>query len=276
MKTRMPMTMATALVAAAAISTPAMAQTASLTFTGTVSYVTGDTIDVRNPDGSTTSFDAADLPAYRFPAGSELAVTYSFDLGASAFSDSACGGRVQLTATGGGACDVLARVQTPFGQASYGGAGGDSPNFIRGLFVDYDAATGEVSAALPNSGYSVGYLGVNPYFYDSGTGTLSGPTGETCVDAFNCPQGTGIGTLTNMEFAIPIAGDFGDVRPGYDVGYNAGVAGFLRLVGGFLSNGGGTSGGGATPVPEPGMLLLFGAGAGAVFARRRKALFAAR
>ena len=114
------------------------------------------------------------------------------------------------------------------------------------------------------------WVGVNPYYYDSATGTLSGPTNNICIDVFNCPIGTITGTATSMVFgAIPIVGDFGKVRPGYGVGYLAGSAGTFSLTGGFTGN---TSGGGnPTPVPEPGLVGLFAFGAAGLVWRRRRA-----
>ena len=247
-------------------SAPASAQQyVDLVFTGTVTYDTEDPIAVRNPDGSTTAIDPASIPEYLFPEGSELTITYSFDANSQAFQNPACGGKGTLSA-GGAAdfteCSVHTRVTTPFGATGFGGVGGDSSPFIRGLGVEQDPETGAFSVSAPTDSYSFGFVGVNPYFWDSATQTLSGPTGERCFDAFNCYGGIGMGTTSAISFLIPIAGDFGLVQPGYDVGYLAGNAQTLSIVGGFSPIGG-------TPVPAPGMLLIFGAAAGGLAARRR-------
>jgi hypothetical protein len=126
------------------------------------------------------------------------------------------------------------------------------------------------SIEMPTGSYSMRYVGVNPYLYDSATGQLLPPTNNVCVDAFSCPFGIINGTATGWTADIPIAGNFG--ANGINGGYNAGSAGTFS-VGGLFSFG--NSSGGPVDVPEPASLLFFGAGAAAVIARRRKARKAA-
>ena len=245
-----------------------------LQFTGKVDYVRGNNISVRNPDGSTTTLNSATLPDYLIAPGTEVSTTFRFDANAPAFTDSACGGRVSLNLAGpgGGGCTVAASVTTPFGNAGLGGTGGDAPGSIAGLDVIRDPATGALSVDIPSGIYSFRYVGVNPYYYDSSTGTVSGPTVNRCVNAFDCPTGSGSGSASQLSFAIPIAGDFGKVRPGFDVGYDAGSAGLFSIIGSFFfggASGGGSSSGGPVSVPEPSMLILFG-GASLALARVRR------
>lgn len=254
----------------------ATAQTANyvdLLFKGKVDYVRGDNLSLSNPDGSTTTLSSAVLPDYLIAPGSEVSTTFRFDSNDPAFGNSACGGRFSLNLQGaGGACSVATTVQTPFGNAGFGGSGGDARGSIVGLDVLRDPATGALSVDLPNSSYSFQYVGVNPYYYDSSTGTLSGPTTNGCVNTFNCPAGSGNGSAGQLSFAIPIAGDFGKVQPGFNVGYDAGSAGLFSIIGGFFfggASGGGSSSGGPVSVPEPGSLLLFG-GASLALARMRR------
>lgn len=262
-----------AAASALAVATPAVAQTTGwvdYTFNGTVAITRADETVVRNPDGSTVTFASEDIPAYRYSAGDRLSTTFRVDLNSATLSNPDCGGRFTLTTTGG-ACTVYAQVSTPFGNLSYGGATSDSPPLITGIDLVADPATGGWRLDLPTGTYSMRWVGVNPYYYDSATGTLSGPTGNICVDVFNCPTGVITGTATSMVFgSIPIAGDFGKVRPGYNVGYLAGSAGTFALTGGFAGSTGG-GGGDPTPVPEPGLVGLFALGAAGLVWRRRRA-----
>ena len=246
-----------------------------LVFKGKVEYVRGDNISLRNPDGSTTTLSSATLPDYLIAPGTEVSTTFRFDANAPAFTSSACGGRVSLNLDGPGlgSCSVAATVSTPFGNAGLGGTGGDAAGSIIGLDVLRNPATGALSVDIPSGTYSFKYLGVNPYYYDSSTGTLSGPTTNRCVNAFDCPNGSGSGSGDRLSFAIPIAGDFGKVRPGFNVGYDAGSAGLFSIFGGFFfggASGGGSSSGDPTSVPEPGMLMLFGSASLALARARRR------
>jgi hypothetical protein len=272
--------MSCTFVLAASLATTASAQNTpdgflDLTYTGTVQYERGDAIVLRNPGGSTTTISSADIPDYRFAQGQQLTTTYRIDLNSPAFSNAACGGRYALGfAQQRGSCTVeVVRITTPFGNAGFGGFGGDSPPSISGLEIVRDPVTGQNFLDFPNGSYSFRYVGVNPYFYDSRTGALTGPTGERCVDAFSCLAGVGIGTAASLMFDIPVAGDFGLVRPGLNVGYNAGSVGSVNILGGFsLPTWTGSSGGGPVDVPEPPMLILFAFASVAAMrrARRRK------
>jgi hypothetical protein len=262
-------------IAATALASPAQASPitgptySDLTFTGTVQYVRGDTITVRNPDNTTTTVSSSDVPAYRFEPGATVTTTIRIDLTDSAFANAGCGGSFKLVIgdTGANACDVDALVTTPFGRAGLGGTGGDANPFLRGMGIIQDPATGELSVNLAGGSYSLGWVGVNPYFWDSATQTLSGPNSTQCVNTFDCLAGTGTGTLDSLSFLIPIAGDFGTYRPGFNVGYDAGSVGTMTITGAFQFSG--TSG--SVDVPEPPIALLTGMSliALAVFRRRK-------
>jgi hypothetical protein len=260
---------------ALALAGPAQAQFVQpnfvdLTFTGTVTQSLNDTITVRNPDGSTVNFSGDQVPDYRYRTGDALTTTFRFDANQPSFSNPACSGGVALTfvpdSVGPGSCRAqVGRITTPFEGAGFGGTGGDSPPFLNGLRVVRDPDTGRFSVAAPTGSYNFGYVGVNPLQYDSRTQTLSGPTSFPCVNTFDCLGSIANGTLTSMFFPVDIAGDFGLVRPGFNVGYLAGRAGGVTVSGGFSF-----SGQDPIDVPEPGMIGLFGLGAAAVTFRRRR------
>jgi hypothetical protein len=264
-----------ALAITATIAAPANAQTApafvDFTFSGTVIRSANNTILARNPDGSTTTLSGTQIPEYRYNPGDQLTTTFRFQTDQPAFSNASCGGRFNLGTAGqnaGNACAVeLSSVNTPFGRVGFGGLGGDAFGSVGGLDLVRDAS-GNYSIDMPTGTYTMRYVGVNPYYYDSATGQLLPPNTNVCVDAFSCPTGVITGNATGWTADIPIAGDFGLVRPGLNVGYNAGSAGTFSL-GGLFSFG--NSSGGPVDVPEPASLLFFGAGAAALAARRRRA-----
>lgn len=272
-------------VALATSATPALAETpegfVDLTFTGTVTRSIDETINVRNPDGSTVTLSGDNVPAYVYRVGDSLSTTIRFSTtdwnGNSMLDNAACGGNFSLAfATGGGGngCKLEAvTIGTPFGYAQMGGTGGDSFSSINGLNLSLKDGQWDLSA--PDGSYNFRHVGVNPVYYDSATGTMSGPTNNPCVNTYNCVAGIVEGTLNTLSFFIPIAGDYGKKTQG--VGYDAGSAGKLVITGNYSfsssggqSSGGGSSSGGATDVPEPSMLALFGVGAAAVMLRRRR------
>ena len=249
-----------------------------ITFDGTVTQAADETIVARNPGGGTTTLTGDQIPAYRYNPGDSLTTTFRFITDQPALADPSCGGRFAVDfaqQSGGRSCFVeLAFVSTPFGRAGFGGTGGDSPPSITGLELVRNDATGAYALDLPTGSYQLRYVGVNPYYYNSSTGELLPPNNNPCVDAFNCPQGIITGTATGWTSNIPIAGNFGQVRPGTNVGYDAGSAGTFTVSGLFSSIFGGSSGGGssggATDVPGPAMPALFLLGVAGLALRQRR------
>ena len=276
-------------VALATSATPALADTpdgyVDLTFTGTVTRSIDETINVRNPDGSTVTLSGDNVPAYVYRVGDSMSTTIRFATndwhGNSMLDNPACGGNFSLafgTGGGGTGCSLEAvTIETPFGYAQLGGIGGDSRSSITGLNLSLKDGQWDLSA--PDGSYSFQYVGVNPIYYDSATGTLSGADYNPCVNAYNCMAGIIQGTLNTLSFFVPIAGDYGKTTQ--LVGYDAGSAGKVLVTGSYsfsssggqTSSGGGSSGG-PTEVPEPSMLALFGVGAAAVMLRRRRRIAA--
>ncbi len=245
---------------------------ARFTFSGEVAIDRPEQLSLRNPDGSTTSISGSDVPAYRYNVGDSLQTSFTFATQQSQLQNASCGGRFtfKFAAQGLGACDLeLGQATTPFGNVGLGGTGGDAQPTVTGLDVLYDAANGTFALDMPTGSYSMRYVGVNPYYYDSQTGTLSGPNANRCVDTFNCPNSIFSGTTNAISFGnIPIAGDFGQNAGGFAVGYNAGSASVFSLIGDFF--GGGSSGGGPVEVPEPPMVAMLAAAFAALVARRRQ------
>ena len=248
--------------------------TRAVVFTGEVAYRIDDTVQVRNPDGSMTSFDASAFGPTGPATGDPVSITYTYAANDPAFSNAACGGRYALTtvaAAGGCSVGTTVRIDggaTLLGGLGFGSTGGDNPPFISGMFLRVDPVTGATSIDLPTGEYRLGYAAVPNYQYDSASRTLTG-VGDPCVSAFSCYEDVLTGTLDRFSLPLAITGDYGKIRPGFDVGYRAGTAGFLDVLGSF-SFSGGSSGGGSTPVPEPGSSLLFALGLGALVARRKR------
>lgn len=261
-----------AALALTSFAAPALAQVDSdfvtFTFTGTVAKSVDDSITLRNPDNSTTTLTGDQIPGYRYDVGDKMVTTFTFAANQPAFADSRCGGRYTLgfANQNPGSCFVeLSKVVTPFGQVGLGGSGGDAWQSITGLELYRNEATGAYSVDMPTGSYSMRYVGVNPYYYDSATGELKPPNNNICVNTFNCPDGVITGTATGWTTNVAVAGDFGKVQPGYNVGYLAGNFGGFSVSGLF------DFGGGSDPVdvPEPSSLLLF-SGAAALIARRQR------
>lgn len=255
------------MAAASMVAAPAMAQSGpgyvDFTFRGTVEIKRDDSITLRNPDGSSTTIPSSEIPAYRFNQGDTLDTTFRVFTDNLSTANSACGGRFTLTFQGG-PCTASARIITPFGEVGWNG---DSGPRVSGLDVVRDPQSGEYRLDMPTGSYSMGFVGINPYHYNSGTGDLSSPTSTACVSNPYACGSNFTGNANGIYFgAIPVVGNFGQNPQGQNYGYNAGSAGIFSIVGNFLTGGGGNP----TQVPEPGIALLFAGGAMALWMRRRK------
>ena len=261
------------LLALGISAAPACAQTTGpgyvdFTFQGTVQIKRDDSITLRNPDGSSTTIPSNEIPAYKYNEGDTLKTTFRVFTTDPNLNNAACGGRFKLTFDGG-ACTVSARVFTPFGEAGWND---DYRPVVSGLELVKDPQSGAFSLDMPTGSYTMGYVGIPTYFYDSATGTMTAPTGNSCVTNPYACQSSFTGNANEIYFGpIPVVGNFGQNPQGLNYGYNAGSGGIFSIVGNFLTSGGGSSGGTPNPVPEPGMALLFGSGAiAALWLRRRK------
>lgn len=131
-----------------------------------------------------------------------------------------------------------------------------------GLFIAIDPASNSYSLSM-NNRWSYGSFDAPGYNYDPISGALT-PSDTTCSPRHSCTengagfsfQSTDLNSITTDRLNI------------YDAD-NATWGFFSLLFSGEWSVTP-TNNGNPTPVPEPGMLLLFGAGAAAVFRRQRK------
>lgn len=138
----------------------------------------------------------------------------------------------------------------------------------RGLFVTYDPATRGYSLGVEDGGFIASTFDAPGYVFNVDTGALE-LASSTCLggSSLSCALfGDGgfslSGTLDSIfSSAIPIWSSDGGIFSSFTLGTT-----------GSWSIGGpsGSSGGGATPVPEPSTMLLFGGGAYLVLRRRRK------
>lgn len=255
--------------ALAAIIEPATAfNPAQLTFTGKVAYQIDDSVVLRNPDGSTVTVDSSAFSERSLAEGRSVSIQFSFNRSDPSFSNPSCGGQFELaTPQTSGPCNVVTTARIlgggPLQGPSFSGALLNIPPSVSGLFLNLDPATNALSVEVPSGSYQLGFISLPNYQYSSFTELVSGPT-FPCVNAFDCPDDIGFGTLDRFRVPLTVTGDLDRSQGGAEVGYNAGSAGFLDLIGGFTFDLSPTP----TPVPAPGMLLIFAGGVVAVGARR--------
>lgn len=264
---------------------PAMAQTApvsrtiTLTYSGVVTQGAGDTIMIRQPDGSLTRYTGP-LPDFPYKPGDQIAISFDATVPTRAFYDSGTY-RGQLAADG----IYSIRVSSPYynGGTSPGGIGnstaadvtgpispalnsGQPTNTLMTIVYDYNADSYSISAA--GDFLSSAYAGPG-FRYDAGSGQyVSCTTSSSCLTyagadpiLFALRQNAD-GTIGTSNIAIPST----------DLASPAGT-GFFSLLFSGSWNLPVFGGGGATPVPEPGMLGLFAAAFAVLpfrFRRRRK------
>lgn len=272
-------------LAFASTAVPALAQAeltrkVTISFDATVAQGAVETLQVRDASGALSPYTGA-LPSYPLQVGDRMTFTIEAELPTRAFYDNYYQGTP--------ASDGLYKL--PLVDAASTGSGGSGPfvgisrftvsdplrptlNFgqptTARLGVVYDYNTDSYSLD-PGVGFVSGAYGAPGFLYDAATGQFT-----SCSGAQDCRGSAGVDPVIfslfgNADFSAISAN--GIRVNSTDPTSPTGMGFFDLLFSGSWNlpvfGAAGTSGGG-TPVPEPSMLLLFGAGAGAVFSRRRK------
>ena len=267
------------LLMAAPAQAQLYARTLPITFTGVVSTSVADQIMIRQPNGSTVPYTGP-VPAYPYEKGTPVSITFNANVPTKEYYSSplyngqiAADGiyRLSLATTSlTGPTSDPRTITTPVG-----GVGNPVSNLGQDptarINIVFDTNTNTYS--LEGSG---GFLAANyegPGFrYDGTTGQLLAcDTGTICREGFpgSFHLGGGSDTLFRLTgdstgtqvstSSIPILDDFTNGVAGY---FGVTLTGSWNLP---------QFGGGATQVPEPGMLGLFGGGVLLMTARRRRA-----
>jgi PEP-CTERM motif len=270
-----------ATTAASAQITPINATTSrlQLSFTGIVTNDVTNTIMIRQPDGSFSKFTGP-VPDYPYKVGDQIAVTFSTVVPTKAYYDQpqfagqkAADGIYRFNLLGPGLTGTngigVAQGADVSGPATVYG-GGSQPYSFRGLTVVYDANKDGYSLELPTNLWSLAPLNMPSYRYDPVTGMITsvnlGCVGVQCEPDFNLR-----GDATSAGIAQTALGDKIFIQS-TQTPDNVGFFDALRFSGSWnlpYFNGGGDP----VDVPEPSMVILFGAGAAAMMRRRRTRAF---
>lgn len=244
----------------------AQAQTAPVPvrFVGTITASAPDTLMIRGANGQLTPWTGP-LPDFPYVAGDQISVSFNAVPGSATQS---ADGLYRYTLFGpaqtiSGSNTARVGAVDVSGPITGGGA-------INGLTLTYNAATGAYGLETGPNGYVMSTFDGPGYRYDPAAGSLAltsttrdprAPCSDQNVGCFNI-TGNLTGGAVNRA---PVFADDGSLW------------GFFSMLfsGSWFANGQQVGGGGATDVPEPGQLGLFGLAALAVMARRRRRLSAA-
>lgn len=274
----MSVLMASALLDIAPVEAQILQTTVPITFTGVVSNSVAKTIMIYQPDGSTAPYTGP-VPAYPYEKGTPVKITFNATLPTKEYYASpqykgqiAADGiyRLQLaTQSIKQSIDGYNTITTPFTDLGYPtGTFGQSPTAFINLVFDTNTNTYSLEGS---GGFLSAYYQGPGFRYDATTGQLIG-----CANGNECSNGlpgsfhltgpgenyfrlTGDSTGTQISTgSIPIIDDITNGFAGY---FGVTLTGSWNLP---------QFGGGATQVPEPGMLGLFGGGVLLMTARRRR------
>lgn len=266
------------------VSLPVMAQTAptsqtiALTFSGVVANSVTNSIRIRQPDGTYVPYTGP-VPEFPYRQDEPVTISFSAKVPTKAFYDTVYQGqkaadgiyriRVNTPASPGGAAGIGSATA-----ADVSGPIGYSPNYgefpYTGMTVVYDY-NNDSYFVEGEGGFLAGNLFGPGYVFDATTGNLVSCQGMTCAPSqydFNSfllrdnPSGAGL-VASNVGIYDPVSGS-----------NRAGLWDLLISGSWNLPQYGGGSSGGSTQIPEPSMVLLFGAGAAVLVRRRRRAGFA--
>lgn len=247
-------------------------RTIDVSFTGTVTNSATETIQIRQPNGSFAPYTGP-RPDYPYKVGDQVTVGFRTTVPTGAYFQSYGG---QIAADGIYRFNIVGPNNSPgpFGVIS----GFDVSGPIRegnnagqrlgsaGLTIVYDSRNDSYSVQLPNGSWTAGALDGPSFVYDRATGGLT-PSANSCIGP-DCSDGLFNlrGTNDTVTFSpIPIRDSVAPVSDGFFGGFT--LSGLFNLP--IFGSGGSTSGGDPTPVPEPGMMLLFAGGVGWLVRRQR-------
>lgn len=267
------------IVAAATsqIATPIQAQTAPqsrtipVTFTGVVTNEITDTIKIRQPDGTLSTFTGP-IPDYPYKKGDTVTISFNTQMPTKAYYDAYTGQqssdgiyRIRVQGRSSGSTQTFGQVNNVdiSGPAKLSGFDGFG---IGNFFIVYNSRSDTYSLDFGNTDWSIGPVDFPTYNFDVPSGQLT-PRATSCFGPI-C-ESTGNGIRGNASSAavnlIPV------IR---DPGFGESIGGFFDILFGgswnlpqFNSNPGDP-----VDVPEPASILFFGAGAAGLAWRRRRAL----
>jgi PEP-CTERM motif len=267
-------------------ASPPFSKEISLTFTGVVTNDVTKSIGIRQPDNSLVPYTGP-VPEFPYKKGDPVAISFNAVVPTKAFYDVGYQGQVandgiyrisigsQFTVGGGGF--------SSFGIGTISGPEVSGPIFAASrsgatvrMTIVYDSNSDSYSLEYPNGNWTMNSFNGPSYSYDPVTGAVAGvaaacPGGT--ISGCNIDNAGGFdfnGTATTGSASIPLYAPSTPNQP---------PSGFVNGLFNLLFSGSwnlptfgssGSSSGGATQVPEPGMMLLFGAGVAALVRRRRK------
>lgn len=263
----------------AVAQTAPISRTVQVTFTGVVSSTAADTMLVRQPDGSYTSF-AGTLPDLPYLKGDPVTISFDATLPTRAFYDS---GAYQGQVAADGIYRIT--VNNPYYGTSPTGIGNSTSADVSGpinpalnsgqptntrMTIVYDYNTDSYSIEGGGNFVSGAYAGPG-YIYDAASGSYVPCSGGTACNtsANQDPVLSTIGAGAGNSATTIQSGNF--LVRSTDLSSGTGTGLFSWLFTGSWNL---PQFGGATPVPEPGMLGLFGSGLAALVWRRRKRMAA--
>jgi PEP-CTERM motif len=271
-------------------TTQALAQTAPVSrtipviFSGVVTNDVTNEIKIRQPDGSFAPF-AGPVPDYPYKVGDEVKISFNAVVPTQAFY--APGGPYRGQVAADGLYRINVGGQTGSGSGFFPGPGGvgaiTSPNVsgpitpnantlatsVR-MTIVYDSNADSYSLEFPNGSWSMFNLNGPSYTYDQTSGALAA-TSVACPGGvtFGCNENNPGGFAFNGTETTAVARNIPIFTPVTPTPTSF-IAGLFNLNFGGKWNLPTFGSGGATQVPEPGMMLLFAGGVGALVARRRK------
>lgn len=264
-----------AMPLAAQAQTAPISRTIDLTFTGVVSSTASDTILVRQPNGTMATYTGA-LPDYPYKAGDPVTISFKATVPTQAYYDSgvyqgqvAADGIYRIsvsspyynggTTAGGIGNSTIADASGPINPADNSG---QPTNTRMTLVYDYNRDSYSIEGAGNfSSGAYGGFMGL---IYNALTAAY-----EVCNTATTCRTNAAsdpvlFGLTQNADGTIGT----GNIRVMSTDPTSATGTGVFSLM--FSGSWNLPSFGGATQVPEPGMLGLFGMASAALVWRRRR------